>query len=272
MKARAYAWAIAAVWVWQTAFALLVAWPAASLVRAGAGLGADGDAPLWDAGAHALLAFLASEAHGVSALLNTASGVLILGATLGLVPSAGLLVVLAHPTPPIFGVRRGVAALRALPSLAALFVLITTAQGAVAFLALLLGKLAETWTHDAVGESYSQRIAAGVVLFALPGIVALGVLQDLARAAVVRFRVGARRALHVAARSLKQAPGRWSWAWAWRVGAGLAAILGASAVATRLGGGGGVALVCLAAVHQAAIVVRIGLRASWLAVALGELT
>jgi len=58
------------------------------------------------------------------------------------------------------------------------------------------------------------------------------------------------------------------WSWAWRMLASVAPVLTGAAVAERLGGRGGVALVVLFALHQCVVVVHVGLRASWLAKAL----
>jgi hypothetical protein len=70
------------------------------------------------------------------------------------------------------------------------------------------------------------------------------------------------------ARTFRLAPAALAWSWAWRALASLAPIVAAAWAADRLGGRGGAALFALLVLHQAVVLARVGLRASWLARAL----
>src|SRR5260221_8918144 len=90
-------------------------------------------------------------------------------------------------------------------------------------------------------------------------------MHDLARRAVVRFRLSAFRALALATRSFRRTPASLCWSWGWRALVSLAPVAAAAALAEGIGGRGGIALVVLALVHQAVVLARVALRASWLA-------
>jgi hypothetical protein len=159
-------------------------------------------------------------------------------------------------------------AVRAFPALAALLVLALLAQGAVAGAAWLGVKVADLYARGVLTEAKADGIEALVAVAFAPLLVALAILHDLARAAAIRFRVGAIRAAALGAFTLRRVPWSTLWGWGWREAASLAALLGGSVAAAALGGHGGLALVGLAFAHQATIAVRVGFRASWLAKAL----
>jgi hypothetical protein len=119
-----------------------------------------------------------------------------------------------------------------------------------------------------MGEARAQQLE-GVVLVVFLGLAsAVGVVHDLARAAVVRFKVKGLRAFVLGARTFRLAPLSLWWSWAWRSVAAVAPVVAAAAVAGKLGGRGGAALVFLLLLHQAVVAVRVALRTSWLARAL----
>jgi hypothetical protein len=259
------------MWAWQTALALLVSWPAAGLAAAAWGGNVSGDAPLWAPDGHALLDWLWHDWRGLTALTRTAELVLLAGGVAGLVPTAALMIALAHAyrNRSAAGFVRSVAGgLRAFPPMLLLLVLAALAEGAVIVAGAALGYGLESWTHASAGEARAQQIEGLVLLVFLGLASALGVVHDLARAAVVRFRVRGLRALALGARTFRLAPLSLWWSWAWRAVAALAPVLAVGAVAGRLGGRGGFALVFLAVLHQAVVLARVALRASWLARAL----
>jgi hypothetical protein len=270
VRARRHPRAIAGIWAWQTMLALLASGPAAGLVSA-AWRGDDGDAPLWAPGGHALLDWLWHDAHGLRAGVRGGGMVLVLGAIAGLVPMAALLVTLAYGTRDrrATGFVRSMAeGMRAFPSMVLLLVLTVLVEGLVVGAGAGLAHTVEGWTHAGLGEARAEQIA-GALLLAFVGLAsAVGVVHDLARAAVIRFKVTGLRALALGARTFRRSPVSLWWSWAWRMLASLAPVLTAAAVAERLGGRGGIALVVLVALHQCVAVVRIALRASWLARAL----
>ena len=268
VRARRHPRAIAAMWVWQTVLALLAGAPAAGLARAAWRGDVDGDAPLWAPGGHALLDWLWHDSHGLRAALNGAELVLALGAVAGLVPMAAMMIALAYATRDrkAAGFARSVAGgLRAFPAMLLLLVLAGLLQGLVVGTGALLAHLVEAWAHSRMGEARAQQLE-GVVLVLFLGLgSAVGVVHDLARAAVVRFKVRGFRAFALGARTFRLSPVSLWWSWAWRALASLAPVLAAAAVAGRLGGRGGLGLAFLFLLHQSVVVARVALRTSWLA-------
>lgn len=271
VRARARPRAVIGVWAWETVLSLMGSLPAVALVRSAYGRHPRGDAPLWDAGALPLLGLLSREANGVHAATTTAAVALLLAAVLGLVPLAALMVSISTATRDgraIGGALTAQGAFRVLRPLGVLLLVVGLGQGLVVGCAFLLGAGVQSWAHRSLGEALAQQLALAVGAAVLLGALALGVAQDLAGAAVVRFQLGAMRALTVAARALRQAPFAVSWSWGWRALASAAPIVAVAWLADRIGGRGGVALVVLAALHQGVILARVALRASWLAKAI----
>jgi hypothetical protein len=268
VRARRHPWALAGLWGWQTVLAVGASWPAASVVRVVYGIGPRGDAPLWDAGGHALLDFLWHSARGLAPVTAAGELALIVGAVAGLLPMAGAMFAMAYATRDRHAagfVRSMTAALRVMPSLLLLLVVVSVAQAVAAGIGVAVGAAVEGWAHAGFGEARAQRIgiAAGLVFVAL--VSGLGVVHDLARAAVVRSRVSWLRALVLGARTFGRSPLPLWWSWAWRALISLAPVLAVAAVATRIGGRGGATLLLLALLHQAVVVSRVAVRTSWLA-------
>ncbi len=263
------AWTIVAVWAWQATLALLAAWPAASLVRAAFAGDPRADALVWRAGAHAFLAFLARDADGAHAAIDAAALVLVAGAVAGLVPMAALLIVLGSRSRE----RRGLGALvgRSLhffPALATLLVMFGSAQAAAIGAAMFVGRSVARVAIDRLGEAHAEQLGTAAGLLFIAAAAGLAVLHDLARAAVVHLRMGPLRSLGAGISALQREPGSLAWSWVWRMAASFAPVFVAAQVAGRVGGDGGMALILLALVHQAVALLRVALRASWLAAAL----
>jgi hypothetical protein len=271
MRARLHPWALLGLWGWQALLALGASLPIASLVGATYQVGPRGDAPLWDPGGHALLDFSWHNARGLTAVTRAAESVLIVGAVAGLVPTTAAMIAIAHATRDerATGFLRSVAgAMRLLPSLLVLLAVVTAAQAAVLGVGVALGDGVVSWSSSALGEPRGQRLGVAVGLVFLTGASCLGVVHDLARAAVVCSRASGLGALVLGARAFTQAPVPLWWSWAWRALASLVPVVAVALVATRIGGRGGVALSLVALLHQAVILSRVALRASWLARAL----
>jgi hypothetical protein len=271
MRARRHPRALLGVWAWETALALLAAWPAAAMVRAAYGGDPAGDAPLWAPGGHALVDFLWHEQHALRGLAGGAGIVLVAGAVAGLVPVAALMVAIGYATRDrrAAGFVRSLGeGLRAFPPMIVLLLVTGLAEGLVVGAGAGLSHLTESWAHPGMGEARAQQLEGAVLLVCLLLASCVGVVHDLARAAVVRFRVRGLRALALGARTFRLAPASLWWSWAWRWAASLAPVMAAALVASRLGGRGGVALFFLALLHQAVVLGRVALRASWLAKAL----
>jgi hypothetical protein len=272
IRARAHPWAIAAVWAWQVAVALLLAWPAASLVRAAWGSRPGGDAVLWTEGGHALLALLLHEAHGVEAGLRGAVLAIAAASVAGLVPTGALMAAIARPRTARAFVRAIQASLRAFPAMVTCGAAFLASQAAVLGAGAFIGTLSEGWAHGRLGEARAQLVAGAAWLPFLAGAVVLGVTHDLARAAIVVRGERGLRGWLTGFQLLRAAPVAVCSAWAWRtlVAAGLVAA--AAMFAGRVGGAGGAWLLLLAAAHQAVAACKVALRASWLARAMRSAT
>jgi hypothetical protein len=270
MQARRHPWAIAGVWAWETALAVLVAWPARSLASAAYGANPAGDAALWAPGGHPLLDFLWHDYHGVRALFGGATVVLVAGAIAGIVPMASLLVAMAYATRDkravgfSWSLREGV---RLFPAMALQLVLVGVGQGLALGAGALLASLVKAWTHG-LGEARSLQVEILVALLFVAVAATLGVARDLSAAAVVRFKVRGMRGLTLGVRTFRLAPLTLWWSWAWRSLASLVPLAVGAWVADRLGGRGGMPLFVLLLIHQSVVLSRVALRASWLARAL----
>jgi hypothetical protein len=271
MCARRHPWAIAGMWAWQSCLALIASWPAASLVRAAYGGDPRGDAALWDAGGHALLDLLWHEGHGVAMIGRTAVLSLAFAVVAGLVPLAAMMVAMAYAGRDRrhAGLSRSVAAaLRAFGAFAVLLLVFGVAEALVAGAGAGAAKLAERATHASLGEAGAQLVAGALGALFLAGVSVVGVVHDLARAAVVRFQVSGLRGALLGGRAFRAAPVSMWWSWAWRTAAAAAPVAAVAAAATGIGGRGGISLVLLAALHQVVVLSRVALRASWLGRAL----
>jgi hypothetical protein len=268
MRARRHPWVLAAFWGWQSALAVVVSWPAASFVASTYGTGPRGDGPLWDAGGHALLDFMWHGAHGMVPIARTAEIALGIGATVGLLPTAAAMVAIAYAKGdrrPLGFVGSAGVAVRAMPSLLWLLLVIGLVQAATVVLGALIAQGAQAWLHDGWGEQRADRVAVAIAVVFAIAVSGIGVMHDLARAAVLCRRLTGPRALVLGARAFGRAPLILWWSWAWRAVSSWIPVLAAAAVATLVGGRGGGALILLALLHQGVVLSRVALRTSWLA-------
>jgi hypothetical protein len=269
-RARMHPFAILGLWAWQTALSLGVAIPAAALVARVYGMHPRADAPLWDTGGLALMDFLWRDARALSPVAATAEITLVVGAVGGLLPAAAVMMAMGrvprHRTAATLSQALS-AALWAMPAFSFLLVVFALVQGATLAMGYGVTQLVESTTAG-LGAVRAERlsIASGVVFLLLAS--GLGVVHDLARAAVVCARARGARAIVLGARAFGAAPLPLWWSWAWR---GLAAAVPVLAVAFftgTVGGRGGATLALVAMLHQAVVLARVSLHASWLARAL----
>jgi hypothetical protein len=263
-RARRHPAAIAGLYAWQSALALLVAGPAASLVGGAYANDPRGDGPLFAPGSRALLDFLWHEQHGIRAVSAFGQSMLVVAAVAGLVPMGATLVALAHGTPD--GQRAGFArslarGLRAFPALFALLVALALVMLVLGFLGFAVSDVVEAWCHKAWGEAFAQTVAAVAVVPVLLLASVVVVLVDMARAAVARFEASAGRALAYGLVALQAAPLALWWSWAWRWVVSLVPVAAALLLHQA-------PLLVLVLIHQAAVLARVTLRASWWARAL----
>jgi len=271
MRARRRAVAIAFVWAWELAWGAAIAWPVARVVKAAYGDNPAGDMVLFRPGSLELIDLVWHAHLAPSALIGHWTVLVPVALVSGLFPLAALITSIAYTTrslgaPPLGALARR--ALAALPAFATLLLFASVVQMVVVGLAFAIGSgLADSLTPS-LGEALAQQLA---ILLAAPFIVAsagIGIVHDLSRAAVVRFRVPAVRASALAWNAFRRHPLSGYWSWIWRTGAGWVPVLAGSVVASRLGGREGVPLLLLAAMHQLVMGARVALRASWLAKAL----
>jgi hypothetical protein len=268
MRARRRPSAIFGVWMWEAAFGLLLALPFVTLVDALYGRHPRGDAPLWQPGGLPLLDLLVHVQNVRAPLVTEAMLVLTFAVILGLLPNGALLASIAFTTRDLRAPSLRQALARAYPAFAPMALVlacVTAVQLLLGFGAWRLGAWVEDTTYDRLGEARAEQLAllAGALVLAVAG--AAGVVQDVARAAIVRFRVTGFHALRLGFGTLRRAPAGLMWSWAWRALAAIVPLAFGSLVAERIGGKAGGALFALAAIHQVVALARVALRASWLA-------
>ena len=268
MRARRRPRAVVTVWAIELAFALPAAWAAAAVVAGFYGSHPRGDAPLWNAGALSLIDFGVHARAAAPALLVQLGLLVVLGAALGLLPAAGLIASIAYTTrevrPPPLRLMAPRAAVAFLPMLLVLGCA-ASAQAVLAFLAWHVGAWVDDLSYSHYGEVRADQLGCVAAALILLGAALVGIAQDVARAAIVRFRVGGLVAMKLAAGALRRAPFSLFWSWGWRALASLVPLAFGYLVAERIGGVGGAPLFALAFVHQVVALSRVGLRASWLA-------
>ncbi len=270
MRARRRPRAILVLYAYQTILALLVAWPVASAVGATYGSHPRGDAVLFDPGGYNLLAFVRASQSAITPLFTLALVVVAFGALLGLVPLIALITSIAHTTPDVRAPRARHVAPYVMATFAPMTILLVAA-GALELAVLVVGLVAFGAVRQSLatsaGEAHADQIAAVVLVLFLLALAAVGVVHDLARAALVRFRASVLQALRAALVTYLKRPWRLLWSWGWRSGSGWLAVTLVALLAARLGASTA-ALVALVCLHQLVAAARVGLRASWLAEAL----
>jgi hypothetical protein len=269
MRARRRPLAILCVWLAQLALGLAYAWPAAGFARQTYGSSPSGDAALFEGGGLALSDLLRHEVLQPAAA--AAFVVMVAGMVLGLLPLGALLASIAHTTPARSAPPMRRAAQRAVEAFGPLFALLLLGVGlqvSLAAVAIGSGQKVAAARALVAGDRNADELGIALSLMLLVPVALTGVVHDLARAAVVRYRIGAFDALRIGLKTFAASPVGLAWSWGWRALVALVPVIAATAVATRLGGRGGGVLAALFGVHQAVLLARGALRASWLARAL----
>lgn len=247
------------------AFAALVglAWsvPLAAAVSGVTGAYPRGDAELFDPGA-VMLAEAARQLGSSFSVLGAAWGVVAaLALPLSFVVLGFVLAQLASRS--ASGPRLALArAVRAAPALVVIGLVALLVDAAVVALLMIAG-------GEAARSAWPTPPARDIARLGLFGVVAVavlavGVVHDLARAAVLSGPSRAYGAMRAALRTVVRAPGRAAWAYTWRAAAGLAAIGLAAWLGVALGARTPGALVASALVHQLGLAASGWLRLSWL--------
>ena len=270
MRARRRPRAVLWLYLYQLLIAFVVAWPVS---RALGNLFAGhprGASVLFDEGGWALLALRHPYEQGSPTIAGLLMAAVVGGALLGLIPLIALLVSISHATPQLAAPRARHLAPYVVASfrpMAILLVLATMLEIAL----LLVATRVFSWVSDKTaprwGDARADLFGAAVAALVLVLLMLAGVVHDLARAALARFRTDTRGAIRYALTTLRRTPLRLMWSWAWRGTAGWLAVVVVGIFSARLGSGG-LALAMLVLLHQAAALARIMFRASWLARAL----
>lgn len=267
MRARRRPRTVVLVWLYEVVVGVIIAAPFSSYVRSIYGNHPDGDAPLFAEGGTDLVAFLADGKQAIASMFSQNALVFLVAYILSVVPLALLLMSVAHTTADLRAPPLRQLWPRVVPSVPPMLVLLgamTIVQGILVAFALFVGpKIGDAFSDS--GEARSDQISAVATLFLLLIPASAGVVHDLARAAIVRFRQTAFSALKMGARTFAKKPGRLLWSWLWRSGASLLPVIAAAMLSTRVTARGGFALLAMFLVHQAVILARVALRASWLA-------
>ena len=270
MRARRRPRAVLWLYLYQLAVAFLVAWPISRALGAAFSGHPRGSAVLFDDGGWALLALRHAYERGSPALMALLACAVVGGAAVGLVPLASLLVSVSHATPQLGAPRAHHLAPYVVAACAPMAMLLVLASFLEIALLLVAFRVSASVSEAMAGRAGAGRsdlsgVAAGGLVALLAMVV--GILHDLARAALARFRFGMRGAVRHALQTLWRAPIRLTWSWAWRGLAGWVAVAVVAAFASRLGSTPSTLLV-LVVLHQATALARVMFRASWLARAL----
>lgn len=271
MRARRRPFAVLAFGAFHVLAGLAIGWPAARTIASVYENHPRGDAPLFEDGGFALVRTLMENESSLRALTSFTLVVLVAASLLGLVPIISIYASLAHTTPDVKTPRaRHLAPFIASTygSFAALWFGAWVLKVIALAIAMTVSGALSEGLDDSMGDVTADKLAlAGGLLVALL-VPLIEVLQDLTRAALVRYNTGLLTALRFAFRTFRRGGARAFFSYGWRALAGLAPIVLVGTFASRFGGKGGAALLALFLLHQSVIFARAALRASWFARAL----
>jgi hypothetical protein len=263
--------AIVALWAWEAALGVVLGAAFASVASGAYGRHPDADAPLFAPGGLALLDLARHSLAARGPLLGELLVVVAVARLLGLLPSAAVFAELLYVTRERHAPRmRDALALgvRALPASFTLEILTLAVESAVVAVGVAVAAAASSSATTSFGARGGDVLVAGLALLVLAAATVVGVVGDLARAAVVRWDAGALVAGARGVESFLARPLTLTWSYAWRGAASWVPVAIGAWLAGRVGGRGGVALVVLAGFHQLVVAVRVAIRASWMAQAL----
>ncbi len=266
------------VFFWELTWALLVATPVHAWAKRVWGAHPDGDAVLFRPGGRELSLWIASGDDATSVVIRTTVILLVAGVVIGQIPLGALVASLVRRVRAAQALAVGV---RAWLPLLGVLVLAGAIEGMLLALGLFGASALDAALRDRLGDAraFGVRLAVFGLFVIFAAIV--GVIADLARVAIGRhvaerdpdaepesgltvLRIGIRAALATSRRAL----GRALLAWGWRAALGLALLALGMAAGSLAGSSGGATLFAVFVAHQAVVLVRTALRASWLANAL----
>jgi hypothetical protein len=258
------------LWLVRLVAGWIISLPTLSAIAAtGIGNFPEGDALLLEPGGIVLAEVARLALPGLRTALPASLVLLLIALMSGLVALSALLVALSFEGRLELSEWLG-RALEHLPSLTLLMGLTLVVQGILAGAIALISALTVTPLLKTSNEAVRDLASLAVVALAIGIVLAVGVLQDLARAAIVRNGGGLVSSLGLALRLIRQRPGSVALGWTLPAVCSVATVLAGAAVvgALALERPDAWRLWFAFAVHQAAIFVVVVLRASWLANAL----
>ncbi len=262
-RARERVGTILAIYAVHLAIAVAVVGPMVGVLSSETRRLGRGDAVLFDPGGLFLLEAVRRHAETWLGMLPVCAWIVVLTSYFGLLPLGALVHALNRRGRVTVAELTGAAG-RYFARYSVLWCLALLAMGAVAGITSLA--LLAMPVQRGTG---SVMVVAGVlVLLGLATVGALGIVHDLARAAAVRFDLGAERSLRVGMQAMAEQPLRIAFAWGWRAAmasawiAAAAFVCGRASLSTRLD------VLAVFVVHQFVAAVLVALRASWLARAL----
>lgn len=278
IRARRAPVAVLLVFVWELAWALLVATPVHAWAKRVWGAHPDGDAVLFRPGGRELSSWIASGDDASAVVIRTTAILLVAGAVIGQIPLGALVASLVRRVRPPQALAVGV---RAWLPLLGILVLAGAIEGMVLSVGMLGASALDGALRDRMGDA--RAFGVRLAVFGLFVVVAavVGVIADLGRVAIARhvaerdpdaepesglrvLRIGIRAALATTRRAI----GRAVLAWAWRAALAAALVVVGAVLGSMAGGRGGAVLAGVFVAHQLLILARTALRASWLANAL----
>jgi hypothetical protein len=160
------------------------------------------------------------------------------------------------------------AAVRFFGRLSVLLVMATLGMAFAVVASFALATALKTKVAPGLSDPAGDALVAGAWLLGAAVVAIIGVVHDLARAAVTHRDLGAVDGVRVAMRAVAVRPAAAFFGWAWRSATG-AMLVGAAAMATAaVGTDRFVGLGAAVFVHQACVLGIVALRASWLACAI----
>jgi len=266
--ARSRIGVVGAVYAAHATFALAVAWPLAKLLGDPVATHPRADRVLFEPGGLYLSETLRLLRPALTSTVDGMSFAVLVGLYLGLLPLGALLYALARPHRVSFAEVVAAAG----QFFGRLSLLLGCALVAIAFAAavvLIAADLLETKLLAALGDRGADiaEWSARALALGVAGLV--GVVHDLARAALVSGRTTVLRASSIALDALRARPKEAIGGWALRGLLALALVAAAARVTTSLGVETASRGVAVALIHQGVAFVLVFLRADWLALAIG---
>lgn len=278
VRARQRPIAIVLVYIWELAWALVVAAPIHGWAKRSWGAHPDGDAVLFKAGARELSAWFAGGDEAGSVVVRVTLLLLLVGAIAGQIPLGALVASLIRRIRATQALAVGV---RAWMPLCGVLVLATFVELLILGGGMFAASAIDHALRDRWGDARAFGIRLAVFAFFVVLASLIGIIADLARVAVARdvaeqdpdaeprtTLTVLRAGLAVAFSTMRRRFGTAFMGWTWRTIVGVMLVGLAWAIGSLVGGRGGIVLFLLFLLHQGIVFARTALRASWLAHAL----